>query len=230
MSHPIRHFHRFFRGALSILASGLLVGGLASCSSSNNGSNSNGGSQLTLTLSPASIRLTAGAAGAQASLLLAAPAGAGAATAAVSGLPSGVTVSPATLSLTPGVALPLTLTAASSATTTTATVTFTTTVNGQTATTQASLSIQAAAGPAADFSLSVMPASVTLTANGAAGTVSVLATCAKRVLRQRSHHDYRLAHGSDGTTFVPHPYSQERLPRSRWLLLQEQRPGRRRPR
>ncbi len=176
MSHSIHHFNRFFRRALSLLASGLLVGGLVSCSSSNNNSNSNGVSQLTLTLSPASISLTAGAAGAQASLLLAAPAGAGAATVAVSGLPTGVTVSPATLSLTPGVSLPLTLTAASSATTTTATVTFTTTVNGQTASTQGSLSVQAASGPPPGFSLSVMPATVTLTANGTAATVSVLAT------------------------------------------------------
>jgi hypothetical protein len=126
-----------------------------------------------LTLSPSSIHLTAGAAGQAASLRLAAPPGTGAATVAVSGLPNGVTVSPGTLSLTSGVALPLMLTAASSATTTAATVTFTTTINGQTASTQASLSVQAAP---ADFSLSIMPASVTLTANGTAATVSLLAT------------------------------------------------------
>ena len=64
MSHSIHHFNRFFRRALSLLASGLLVGGLVSCSGSNNNSTSNGVSQLTLTLSPASISLTAGAAGA----------------------------------------------------------------------------------------------------------------------------------------------------------------------
>ena len=43
-----------------------------------------------------------------ASLLLAAPAAAGAATITVSGLPTGVAISPSTLSATPGTALPLT--------------------------------------------------------------------------------------------------------------------------
>jgi hypothetical protein len=176
MSHSTHHRNRFFRGALWLLGSGLLAGGFASCSSSNNGSTGNSGTQPTLTLTPSSISLTAGAAGKQASLLLAAPAGAGAATVTVSGLPTGVTVSPTALSLTPGTALPLVLTAASSAATTTATITFTTAVNGQTASTQGSLSVQASAGPAPDFSLSVMPAALTLTANGTAGTVSLLAT------------------------------------------------------
>jgi hypothetical protein len=53
-------------------------------------------------------------------------------------------------------------------------VTFSAAVNGQTASTQASLSVQATA--LADFSLSVNPTSLTLTANGTAATVSVLAT------------------------------------------------------
>ena len=82
--------------------SGLLVGGLASCS----GGNSNSGAQPTLTLTPSSVRLTAGAAGQQASLLLTAPALAGGGTApvTVSGLPAGVTISPSTLAVTPGTA------------------------------------------------------------------------------------------------------------------------------
>jgi hypothetical protein len=148
----------------------LLIGGLASCNNSNNSD-----SQLTLTLTPSNISLTAGATGQQASLLLAAPAGNAPVTVSVSGLPAGVTISPSTLSLTPGVALPLTLTAGSSATPTTSTVTLTTTVGGQTASTQASLTVHAAAAPA-DFSLSVMPAAVTLTANGTPATASLLAT------------------------------------------------------
>jgi hypothetical protein len=106
MSHSTHHRNRFFRGALWLLGSGLLAGGFASCSSSNNGSTGSSGTQPTLTLTPSSISLTAGAAGKQASLLLAAPAGAGAATVTVSGLPTGVTVSPTALSLTPGTALP----------------------------------------------------------------------------------------------------------------------------
>ena len=87
---------------LPLLAGLVLVGGLASCNNSNNGD-----SQPTLTLTPASISLTAGATGQQASLMLAAPAGNAAATVTVSGLPTGVTISPSALSLTPGVALPL---------------------------------------------------------------------------------------------------------------------------
>ncbi len=175
MPHHTRRFNPFCRGALSFLVSGLLVGSLSSCSGSSSSSNGDStGSQATLTLSPSTIQVTAGAAGQPASLLLTAPAGTGAVTVAVSGLPSGVTVSPATLSVTPGVALPLTFTAASSAAATMAMVTFTASANGQSVSTQASLSIQAA--PPGDFSLSVTPASLTLTANGTAGTVSVLAT------------------------------------------------------
>src|SRR5260370_1153080 len=106
MPYATRRFNLFFRGAVSFLFSGLLVGGLASCSGGNNsstGGSESTGSQATLTLSPSTVHLTAGAASQPASLLMTAPTGTGAATVAVSGLPSGVTVSPATLSLTPGV-------------------------------------------------------------------------------------------------------------------------------
>jgi hypothetical protein len=171
-----RHHHRLFTGAVSIFASGLLAMGLASCSggTSNGDSSGNNGAVATLTLSPSSIKLTAGGSGQQASLLLTAPAGTGAVTATVSGLPTGVAVSPSTLSLTPGTALPVTLTAAASAATSTAMLSFSTTIGSQAVNTQGSLSVQGAA--AADFSLSVKPASVSLPANGTASTVSVLAT------------------------------------------------------
>jgi hypothetical protein len=174
MSYSIHRCNRAVARFLPVLISSLLVSALASCGGNGSGNN---GAQATLTVTPASIHLTAAAAGQQASLLLAASAlpGGGTASVTVSGLPAGVTISPSTLAVTPGVALPLTFTAASSATTTTATVTFTVSANGQTATAQASLSVQAAA-PQPDFSLSVMPAAVTLTANGAPGTTSLLAT------------------------------------------------------
>ena len=173
MPYSIHRCNRVFARLLPVFFSGLLVGGLVSCS----GGNSNSGAQPTLTLTPASIHLTAGAAGQQASLLLTASAlaGGGMAPVTVSVLPAGVTISPLTLAVTPGTTLPLTLTAASSAATTTATVTFTTTANGQTATAQASLSVQAAA-PLADFSFSVTPAAVTLTANGTPATASLQVT------------------------------------------------------
>jgi hypothetical protein len=171
-AHPL---NRFFKGVVWFLGGGLLAGGLLSCGS-NSGSNNNSETALSLTLSSSSIQLTAGAAGQQTSLLLAAPSGTGMATVTVSGLPTGVTVSPTTLSLTPGVTLPLTLMAASSAATSTATVTFSTTVNGQTASTQASLSVKAATAPSADFALAVSPGSVSLVADGATSSVSVQAT------------------------------------------------------
>jgi hypothetical protein len=174
MSHSTRPLHPLFRGVCSLAVSLSIIGGLASCSGGSSSSTGNQMSQPTLTLSPSSIQLTAGAAGQQASLLLGAPSGGSAATVSVSGLPSGVTIAPATLSVTPGVALPLTMTAASSTPATTATLSFTTTVNGQTASAQASLSVTAATP--ADFSLSVTPASVSLTANGTTTAVSVLAT------------------------------------------------------
>jgi hypothetical protein len=156
----------------SLLLSGLVVGSITSCSNGNSGS-----TQPTLAITPAAVSLTAGAAGQQASLLLTAPAGGSAAAVTVSGLPAGVTLSPAAPSITPGAALPLTLTAQSSAAATNAApLTFATTVNGQTVSTQASLSVQAA-GTTADFSLTVKPTTVTLPADGATtATVSVLAT------------------------------------------------------
>jgi hypothetical protein len=174
MSHSTRPFHQFFRKVCSVVASALIIGGLASCSGGSKTITGGIISPATLTLSPSSIHLIAGAAGQQASLLLGAATGGGAATVSMSGLPSGVAVSPMELLVTPGVALPLTMTAASSTPAITATVTFATTVNGQTASTQASLSVTAATP--ADFSLSVTPASLSLTANGTTTAISVLAT------------------------------------------------------
>ena len=175
MPPSMHRLHRISKGILSLFACCLLAGSLASCNNSSS-STSNNESQTSLTLTPSTIGLTAGATGQQASLLLAAPAGAGAATITVSGLPSGVAISPSTLSATPGTALPLTFTAGSSAAAATAMVTFATMVNGQAASTQASLSVKAATAPTPDFSLSATPASVNLTANGTPATVSLLAT------------------------------------------------------
>ncbi len=172
MPLSMRRPNRISKGILSLCVC-LLAGILTSCSSSSSSNDS--GSSATLTLTPSAITLKAGTTGQPASLLLVAPAGAGAATISVTGLPTGVSVSPSTLSVTPGAALPLTFTAAASAPVTTATVTFTTTVSGQSATTQAALTVQAAS-TAPDFSLSAKPASVTLAANGTPATVSLLAT------------------------------------------------------
>jgi hypothetical protein len=174
MSSNSRYRRRFFRSLVSLVATGLLVVGLGSCGGSGSSGNSSGtGSTSTLTLSPSTIKLTAGGSGQQASLLLTAPGSSSAATVTVSGLPAGVSISPATLSLTPGTALTVTLTAAASAATSTATISFSGTIGGQAVSTQGSLIVQ---GEVADFSLSVMPASVSLPSNGTPSTVSVLAT------------------------------------------------------
>jgi hypothetical protein len=175
MSSNSHDRRRLFPSVVSMVATGLLAVGLASCGGSGSNGNSSGASGIapTLTLTPSSIKLTAGGSGQAASLLLTAPGSTAAATATVTGLPTGVSISPAALSLTPGTALPVTLTAAASAATSTATLSFSTTVGGQAASAQGSLSVQAAA---ADYSLSVTPTSVSLPSNGTASTVSVLAT------------------------------------------------------
>jgi hypothetical protein len=170
MPQSMHHPKQISQGILALFASILLVVGLSSCGTSGN---TNGSQTTTLALTPSTISLTAGAAGQQASLMLTTPSGAGAATITVSGLPTGVTISPSTLSATPGTALPLVFTAAASAAATTAMVTFTATVNGQAVSTQASLSIQASPP---NFTLSATPATVSLRANGTPATVSLLAT------------------------------------------------------
>ena len=85
----------------------------------------------------------------------------------LSGLPSGVTASPSTLTLTPGVAQSLTLSASTSAKTGTATITLTGISGTLTHSATIALTI-AAIAPSPDFSLSVLPTSLSLTA-GATG-------------------------------------------------------------
>jgi len=177
MFHSTAPCSRSFQIVLLLILSFVLVTGLVSCSS-NNTNSSIGESTIvpTLTVTPANISVVAGAGGAQASLLLTAASGASAVPVTVSGLPTGITMSPATLSVSPGVSTPLNLAAGSTAPTATSKLTFSVTVNGQSASTVATVSVEAATEPAAGFSLSVTPAAVTLAANGTATPVSVLAT------------------------------------------------------
>jgi hypothetical protein len=81
---------------------------------------------FSLTSTPATVTLTAGGGGQQISVEATAINGfTGAVAVAISGLPAGVTASPATLTLTPGTAQSTTLTAAASAAAATPTITFT---------------------------------------------------------------------------------------------------------
>jgi hypothetical protein len=161
------------RRFLLVVSSALAASALLSCGgSSTNGSNSE--PAPTLTVTPASISLTAGAASQSASLLLTTQAGSGAATVTVSNLPTGVTIVPSSLSLSPGVPLTVAMSANSSAPAATAMVSFTATLGAQMVSAQTSLSVQPP--PPQDFSLSVTPASTTLIANGTPASVSLLAT------------------------------------------------------
>jgi outer membrane protein assembly factor BamB len=99
----------------------------------------------TLTLSPTSLPIMAGAAGSPVSVTTnAVNAFSGAVTVAITGLPTGVTANPATLSLTPEVAQSTTLTAALTAPATTLTITFTGTSGSLTHVASLALTVQAA--------------------------------------------------------------------------------------
>lgn len=131
---------------------------------------------FSLTSTPGLVTLVAGGAGQPVSVnAIPANGFTGMVTVAFSGLPTGVTTSPATLTLTPGTAQNVTFTAASTAASGSATVTLTGTSGtlGHSATVAVTIS---AAAPVADFSLSVLPASLTIVAGAAGSQVSVLAT------------------------------------------------------
>jgi len=128
---------------------------------------------FSLSVRPASLTLVPGAAGAQVSVLVTATNSfSGTVAIAISGLPAGVTAKPATLSLTPGMAQSTTLTAALNAAAAAPTVTFTGTSGSLAHFATLALAVQAAP----DFSLSVMPALVTLVAGAAGAPISVLVT------------------------------------------------------
>src|ERR1700744_1178056 len=129
---------------------------------------------FTLSLAPASIAVQQGGTG-KTIFVNAVPVNgfSGTVNVNLSGLPSGVTANPSTLSLTPGTAQSVTLTAASGATTGDAKVTVTGAAASVTHT--ASLALSVTQAPPADlgFALTLSPASLTVTQGGAGQTVSV---------------------------------------------------------
>ncbi|HTA87262.1 MAG TPA: hypothetical protein VK729_13405, partial [Silvibacterium sp.] len=131
---------------------------------------------FSLTASPTTLSLTAGVAGQTVSLNATALNGfTGSVKVSLSGLPTGVTASPSTLTLTPGTAQSITLTAAPNAAAGMATITVTGTSGSLSHTATVVLTVSAAA-PAPDFTLTVAPTSLALTAGTAGQTVSVTAT------------------------------------------------------
>ncbi|MBB6144909.1 hypothetical protein HNQ77_002865 [Silvibacterium bohemicum] len=133
---------------------------------------------FSLTASPATAALVLGGAGQAISVNAVAANGfTGTVVVAISGLPTGVTASPATLSLTPGTAQNVTLTAGATAVAGTATITLSGVSGtlGHSATVALTVSVPA---PPAAFSLSITPTESTITAGAAGSSISVLATAA----------------------------------------------------
>ncbi len=126
---------------------------------------------FSLTATPGTLPLTAGSTGSPVSVN-AVPANGFAATVTVtiSGLPTGVTANPTTLTLTPGTAQNVTITASSSAAAGSPVITFTGTSGALTHTATVTLTITV---PAPDYSLTVMPTSLTIVIGATGSPVSV---------------------------------------------------------
>jgi hypothetical protein len=132
---------------------------------------------FSLAASPTALTMTAGSAGQTVSLTVAALNGfASSVAVAISGLPTGVTASPASATISPGVAATFTLTAASTAAAGTSTVTLTGTSGASSHT--ATVSLTVTVPPPPDFSLTISPISLTLTGGATGGVISVTATAA----------------------------------------------------
>ncbi len=157
----------------SIFCAAILVS-IAGCGS--NASNTiSAPADFALTASPATLSLTAGATGQTVGVTANALSGfAASVNVTLSGLPAGVAANPSTLTLTPGTAQNVTLTAASTAVAGMATITLTGTSGSLNHTATVALTVTAAA-PASDFSLTVRPMSLNLTAGAAGQVVAVTA-------------------------------------------------------
>jgi hypothetical protein len=130
---------------------------------------------FSLTVSPTSLTIVDGATGSPVSVLATAlNSFSGAVSVAITGLPTGVTASPATLTLTPGATQNVMLTASSTAAISSSTVTFTGTSG--TLTHSATVALTVSAAPPPDFSLTVSPTSLAIVDGATGSPVSVLAT------------------------------------------------------
>lgn len=148
----------------------LLMSLIAGCGGSSSGDKAV--ADFSLTTAPASLSLTAGAAGQTVTVSATSIAGFSAPIAVtITGLPTGVTASPTSVSLTATTPQSITFTAAASSVPGQTTVSLTGTAGALTHTATLSLSVAAAAP---DFGLSLAPASATLSAGGST-TVAVTA-------------------------------------------------------
>ena len=145
-----------------------LLLGLVGCGSSKT-------ADFTLTASPSTLALGAGAS-VQLSVSTTAIDLSGPVAVALSGLPTGVTASPSSLSLTPGAAQAVTLTAAPTVAAASSTITLTGTSGFLTHATTVALSVAAAPPPPPDFSLTLAPTSQTITAGATGAPLTLTAT------------------------------------------------------
>ena len=137
-----------------------------------------GSGDFTLTASPAALTLAAGASAQVTLSNTASDSFSGTIAVAVQNLPTGVTVSPATISLSPNSPVTVTLTAASDApaTASPAQVSFTGTSGTQSAQATVALTVTTATSPGTgDFTLTASPATLALTP-GASGEVTLSST------------------------------------------------------
>jgi len=131
---------------------------------------------FSLAATPAAVSLTPGATGQTFSLAATAINGfTGTVAVTITGLPIGVTASPGTLTLTPGVAETMTLTAAGTAAAGSATLTLTGTSGALSHAVTVALTISGSPPPP-NFSLTLSPPSLSLTPGGASAPISVSAT------------------------------------------------------
>jgi len=127
---------------------------------------------FTLAVAPANVALTAGGATQQITVTSTAVNGYSAQIAVtLSGLPSGVTANPASVMIAPGTTETITLTAAATAATSSGTVAITGTSGAHVHSGAVALSVTAV--PPADFTISVNPTTVSVTAGGAGGSTAV---------------------------------------------------------
>ncbi|WP_254064020.1 PQQ-like beta-propeller repeat protein [Granulicella sp. S190] len=173
----------FCKKALAGCVSLLVCVGLVACGGSKGGGTDTGSTvgtpsvvgDFTLAATPASLTLSPGGEGQQVSVT-ATPSGGftGMVTVDLSGLPPGVTAQPAMLSLTPGTAQSVTLTAGAGVAAGASTVVINGVSSTLSHTTSVAVTVAAATNPpGADFSLAVMPGSLTLVSGGATQQISV---------------------------------------------------------
>jgi hypothetical protein len=163
--------HRICGGVIAVVGS-ILGLGLAACGGGG-GTAPTPVPGFSLVATPTSLSITPGATGQIITVSAVTSNGfTGTVTVAISGLPTGVTASPASLTLTSAAAQTVTLTAAGGAAAGSSTVTFTGTSGTLSSTATVALTVTAPP----DFTLAVTPTSLTLTAGATGSAISVSAT------------------------------------------------------